>query len=187
MTGRSATAAPARRKLPLLLLLLLYFGPLLLAVAIYYGSHWRPPGHTNHGSLIEPPRRLPGSVFLGKWSLVYVGSGDCDADCRKTLYFMRQTHLGLGQLYTRVQRVFLATAACCEHPYLDREQPGLLILDATHGTNATLLGAFPATVRAGGVFIVDPRGNLMMRYDANASPEGLLEDLKQLLGLSSIG
>ena len=182
-----ANGVRARRTLPVLLLGLLFFGPLLIAFALYYGSDWRPAGHTNHGTLIQPPRALPGSEFVGKWSLVYVGPGDCDADCRRTLYFMRQTHLGLGSLATRVQRVFVVTARCCDRAYLAREQAGLVTLTAADATHTALLHTIPADGRATSVFIVDPRGNLMMRYDAGARPEGFLDDLKNLLALSSIG
>ncbi len=174
----------------MLLLALLFFTPLLSAFAIYYGSRWRPASHVNHGALIEPARTLPlagGSALTGKWSLVYVGPGDCNADCRATLYFMRQTHLGLANLIPRVQRVFLVTADCCDHDYLAREQPQLITLDA-HGTGgAALLGSFPTDGRAATIFVVDPRGNLMMRYDAHDDPKGLRNDLKRLLLLSHIG
>ena len=37
------------------------------------------------------------------------------------------------------------------------------------------------------IFIVDPLGNLMMRYDVRQDPKGLREDLKNLLELSHIG
>ena len=37
------------------------------------------------------------------------------------------------------------------------------------------------------VFIVDPLGNLMMRYDSRLDPKGLRTDLKKLLDLSHIG
>jgi len=178
-----AQIAHARRMV--LLLALLFFGPLLLAMALYYGSSWRPPGHSNHGTLIQPPRMLPGQLFHGRWSLVYVGPGECDADCRYTLYYMHQTHLGLGRLYTRVQRVFLATAPCCDHSTLAREYPDLIMQNAAGVSAAALLGNFPPASRPAGIFIVDPHGNLMMRYDAHHAPEGLLDDLKQLLGLSS--
>lgn len=188
MSANPVNAAHPRRVL--WLLGLVFFGPLLLAFGIYYGSSWRPPGSTNHGTLIQPPRPLAGAVFRGKWSLVYVGGGDCDADCRKTLYYMRQTHLGLGRLYTRTQRLFVATAPCCNRTYLAHEYPDLITVNAADpatSTIAALLGAFPAAERATGIFVVDPRGNLMMRYDASAPPQGLLDDLKKLLGLSSIG
>ncbi len=171
----------------LALLALLFFGPLLLAWGIYYGSSWRPAGSTNHGQLIQPPRPLSTPVFLGKWSLVYVGPGNCDVNCRRTLYYMRQTHLGLGRQYTRTQRVFLATAPCCDRHYLTQEYPGLITVNAANPATAALLVAFPEAQRSTGIFIVDPRGNLMMHYDSRARPEGLLDDLKKLLDLSSIG
>jgi cytochrome oxidase Cu insertion factor (SCO1/SenC/PrrC family) len=180
----------------LLLLALLFFVPLLSAFVIYYGSQWRPTSHVNHGTLIEPARTLPltaDSVLTGKWSLVYVGRGDCDADCRATLYFMRQTHLGLANLIPRVQRVFLVTGDCCDRDYLAREQPRLITLNADGATGAdgaagaALLASFPTDGRAATIFVVDPRGNLMMRYDAHDDPKGLRNDLKRLLLLSHIG
>jgi hypothetical protein len=37
----------------------LFFLPLLLAFYTYYATGWRPAAHTNHGTLITPPRPLP--------------------------------------------------------------------------------------------------------------------------------
>jgi cytochrome oxidase Cu insertion factor (SCO1/SenC/PrrC family) len=182
-----------RSRLVLLLLAALFLGPLSLSFALYYGWHWRPAGQTNHGTLIQPPQSLPttgsAAVLRGKWSLVYVGAGDCNADCRATLYFMRQTYLGLAQLMPRAQQVFLVTSSCCDDAYLEREDPALITvnLDSPGDSQvAALLALFPAD-RATTVFIVDPKGNLMMRYDAHAVPKGLHEDLQKLLNLSHIG
>jgi cytochrome oxidase Cu insertion factor (SCO1/SenC/PrrC family) len=206
MNTPASAARPKRGQLPLLALL--FFAPLLLAFLIYYGSGWRPAGRTNHGVLILPARSLPqvalpqvaltqaapggeapaaASVFSGKWSLVYIGRGDCDAECRNTLYFMRQTHFGLANLIPRVQRVFLVTADCCDREFLAREQPNLITLNAQGSVGAALLALFPGERRAASIFVVDPRGNLMMRYDAHADPKGLHEDLEKLLNLSHIG
>ena len=177
----------------LLLLLLLFFGPLLLAFVLYYGSDWRPTGRTNHGVLIEPARTLPlgtlagAEVLTGKWSLVYVNSGDCDAECRNTLYFMRQTQLGLANLDAARAAGIPGDAGCCDRDYLAREQPGLITLDADGAAGAALLAQFPSGQRASSIFMVDPRGNLMMRYDAHDDPKGLRNDLKKLLTLSHIG
>jgi hypothetical protein len=118
---------------------------------------------------------------------VYVGSGDCDAGCRDTLYFMRQTHLGLANLIPRVQRVFLVTSRCCDRDYLAREQPNLITLNADGAAGSSLLAQFPAERRDSTIFVVDPRGNLMLRYDAHQDPKGLRNDLKKLLALSHIG
>jgi cytochrome oxidase Cu insertion factor (SCO1/SenC/PrrC family) len=126
-------------------------------------------------------------VFRGKWTLVYVGDGSCDANCRTTLVFMRQTRLSLNNEMTRVQRVLLATAGCCDLAYLMAQHPGLMALDASQAVAQPLLAQFPAEARAQTLYIVDPLGNLMMRYDARLPPRGLLEDLKRLLQLSHIG
>jgi len=37
------------------------------------------------------------------------------------------------------------------------------------------------------VYLIDPLGNLMMSYSADAKAKGMLEDMKRLLRLSSIG
>jgi cytochrome oxidase Cu insertion factor (SCO1/SenC/PrrC family) len=146
-----------------------------------------------------PPRPLPditladaggvraSHIFSGKWTLVYVGDGACDANCHSTLFFMRQTRLSLNNEMTRVQRVFLTTGNCCDRAYLAAEHPGLRIFDASTAAAQPLLALFEPQGRAQGLYIVDPLGNLMMRYDARLPPEGLLEDLKRLLQLSQIG
>lgn len=193
----SGTAQPARgSRRQLWVLVALFFAPLLGAFWLYYGSGWRPAGRTNHGELIEPPRQLPApsfpgpqspAVFAGQWSLVYVADGACDADCRAALHMMRQTHAALGRLAPRVQQVLLAGPGCCDRDWLGREHPALRQLDASGPGNAALLAAFPQPGRHRGIFIVDPLGNLIMRYDTGQDPRGLLQDLKKLLELSHIG
>jgi hypothetical protein len=195
MTDRALPAETAsvagRGRRSLLVLAALFFLPVALAFYLYYGGDWRPPGSSAHGELIEPARPLPevagAEALRGKWSLVYVGSGACDEACRRTLFVMRQTRLGLAQEMTRVQRVLLATDTCCDRAFLRREHPGLVPIDASDASFAPLLQQFPADERARAIYVVDPLGNLMMRFDARDNPKGLLTDLKKLLKLSHIG
>ncbi len=178
----------------------LFFLPLALAFYTYYGTAWRPGGRVNHGSLVSPPRPLPpaalprvppdtpGAVtFRGDWTLVYVGDGACDEDCRRALLLMRQTRLGLNADMSRVGRMWLATGKCCAAQGPAPREAGLVVLDASGPAAGALLQAFPAAGRAHSVFVVDPLGNLMMSYDARSDPHGLLEDLRKLLRLSHIG
>jgi hypothetical protein len=177
----------------------LFMLPLAASFWLYYGAGWRPAATTNHGELIAPARPLPAlalpgaggtsvrNVFSKQWSLVYVGDGRCDAHCRQALYFMRQTRIELNTDMTRVKRVFLVTANCCDGEFLQREHAGLLVLDASGPAAVPLLAAFPQADRADDLFVVDPLGNLMMRYDTRRNPRGLFEDLKKLLSLSHIG
>jgi cytochrome oxidase Cu insertion factor (SCO1/SenC/PrrC family) len=161
----------------------------------------------NHGELIEPARALPKvslpvvagvaadsgpwAGLTGKWSLVYVGEGSCDESCRHALVQMRQTRLALNNDMTRVQRVFLATGHCCALEDVKQEHPGLVVVDASGAAAAPLLLAFPqnnpSTSANTSVFLVDPLGNLMMRYDTRENSRGMLLDLQKLLRLSHIG
>jgi hypothetical protein len=184
------TIAPRARHggRPLLGLLLLFAAPLGIAFWLYYGSSWRPASHTNHGRLIAPVVPVPGAAFTGKWSLVVIGAGPsgCDADCRDTLIYARQTWLSLGKLTPRVQRVLLGGEGCCDTGYLQREHAGLVTLPSNAAGAAGLRQVFPAP-QSDTLFVVDPLGNLMMRYDVRDNPQGLREDLKKLLELSHIG
>jgi hypothetical protein len=213
----SATAALRARNLrTLAVLAALFLLPLAMAFCTYYGTDWRPSGHLNHGELISPARPLPAVALplvsletstpgippgippgmtpsattpfrSHHWSLVYIGGGDCDASCRETLYFMRQTRLGLNSDMTRVERVFLVSRDCCNRSFLAREHAGLVVLDASAPPAEGLLASFPRGEREHTLYVVDPLGNLLMSYDARDNPHGLLEDLKKLLRLSHIG
>jgi len=190
----------------------LFLVPLLLAFYMYYGTDWRPVKRVNHGTLISPARPLPAAnlqlesltdpdpnapppsadapepkLFRDKWSIVYIGEGNCDERCRQALYVMRQTRLSLNNEMSRVDRVFLVTGNCCAREFLLHEHQGLVVADATSADGTKLLQEFPADGRPYSLFIVDPLGNLMMSYDSRQNPKGLLEDLQKLLRLSHIG
>jgi hypothetical protein len=202
-------AAHDRRQRRLLVgLALLFFAPLAVSFYLYYGAPWRPVGHVNHGDLIDPPRPLPlvslplaargaaaadpGSLrFRNKWTLLYVGAGECAAVCRADLYNMRQVRLALNRDLDRVQRVFIARGVCCDWRFLDAEHPDLLTALATPEA-APLLALLPAVdgiapAAAERIYLIDPLGNLMMSYAPAAKPKGMLQDLKRLLGLSHVG
>jgi hypothetical protein len=176
-------------------LAILFFAPIGLSFYLYYGhSALQPLGRVNRGVLVEPPRELPAaalpSASSGKWTLLYVGSGDCPDLCREKLYDTRQVRLALDRDMTRVQRVFVATGDCCDQNFLGREHPDLITVRAD--ANSPLLAALtPGSTGegapAGRVYVVDPLGNLMMWYAADAPPKGLLEDMKRLLKLSHVG
>ncbi|MEP7314593.1 MAG: hypothetical protein ABI859_18565, partial [Pseudomonadota bacterium] len=176
-----ATVRPNRRFL--YLLIAVFFLPIVASFVMYYGMDWRPAKQTNHGELYQPARPLPAAstVLRDKWTLVYVGDGACDADCRTALVFARQTRLSLNQELPRVDRVLVATGQCCDRAYLDAEHAGLTLVDGSAPALRDFLAAFPTTDRAQSLFIVDPLGNLVMRYDVRTDPKGLLTDLKKLL------
>jgi hypothetical protein len=211
MTERSAHDRRQRRLL--IGLALLFFAPLGLAFYLYYGhGTWHPGGRVNAGVLIQPARPLPelalplmasGSTrpgFLeGKWTFLYVITGPCAQACRTRLYDTRQVRLALDRDMDRVQRVMIADSGCCDPRFLHEQHPDLTVIRAD-AADAPLLALLPglddsrapggsvtATGAAPPVFLIDPLGNLMMSYAADAKAKGMLEDMKRLLRLSSIG
>jgi len=194
-----------KRRIQLVLLALVFFGPLGIAIYMYYSGTGQPANRVNHGELISPARPLPavslptpsgaptGPDFLrGKWSLVYVGAGDCDEACRQLLYRARQVHIALNREQERVQRVFLYAGSCCDRVWLEKEHPDLIVAWADEAGGRALLAPFPAydkvpVASAGRLYVVDPLGNLVMSYAPTFEDRGLLNDLKKLLQLSSIG
>jgi hypothetical protein len=89
----------------------------------------------------------------------------------------------------RVQRVFIGDADCCDFSELKQAHPDLIMIRSSPA-DAPLLALLP--MRAGAtnshrVYLIDPLGNAMMFYAADAKSKGMLEDMKRLLRLSSIG
>jgi cytochrome oxidase Cu insertion factor (SCO1/SenC/PrrC family) len=186
---------------------LMFFAPLALSFYLYYGKYWRPGGRVNAGELIDPAQPLPALAlplvgaasgadaqtdpqFLkGKWTLLYVQQGRCDDECRRHLYDTRQVRLALDREMKRVQRVFIGDSDCCDLKELLSAHPDLVAIRAS-AADESLLALLPqrsGALNSHRVYLIDPLGNLMMFYPADARPKGMLEDMKRLLRLSSIG
>lgn len=178
---------------------LLFMAPLALSFILYYGFGGlvvSPAGRLNHGQLLQPARPLAhvdltladgshaGKDFLRhRWTLLFVGEGSCDARCVQALHDTQQIRLLLNRDMGRVQRLFLATGECCDMAMLKREHPDLTVARAA--PQDALLAQLPG--EPGDLYIIDPLGNLVMRYGPAVPPKGLLADLKHLLKLSQIG
>jgi len=136
--------------------------------------------------------RIAGDLFRDRWTLLFIGPAACDARCRDALYLTRQTRLALNKDADRVRRLFLAAGPCCTDAGLLAEHPDLIVAAPTQGQLDTLARLIPTPDAAtladtGRIYIVDPLGNLMMSYAADAPDKALLDDLKRLLQLSHIG
>ena len=198
----SAIPPPWRQRLFLLFVIACFVVP--LAAAWLLVGHWRPEGSVQHGELLNPARPLPdlrfdsvdgrlldGAGLRGRWVLAYVGSAaECDARCRTGLYDMRQVRLALGKDMERVKTVLLldGTPETGLRQWLAVEHAATTVGAADGSTRNALLQAFDRPGRAGDwIYLLDPLGNLLMRYPVDTEPRGLLEDLQRLLKWSKIG
>jgi hypothetical protein len=179
-------------------LVMLFVGPVMLAVGLYFMADVFQPATDSHGDLVEPAqplepfsaRTITGADYdlaalRGHWTLVHVIDADCGAECRERIHYTRQVRDALGHERIRVRRLALVPAdgAGLELAALLPEHPDLTVIHSGGGLETQL----PENRADGTVFLVDPLGNLMMRFDANVEPAGILDDLKQLLRVSRIG
>ena len=155
------------------------------------------PGKTsNFGELLLPPAtitvqpftRLEGGPFAfpqlaGKWILVASDSGSCPQACRDKLATLRQVRLALGRNAGRVERVFVVDDVQAPYAGIAAEFAGMVVALTPQGL-AVPAGA--ANDRAH-IYLVDPRGNVMMRWPAGADRKRMLGDLQRLLKASQIG
>lgn len=185
-------------RLKLLSLMAMFIGPLLIAVILFYfGDRLSLPTARSHGELIEPIQQLKAftleslsgdtitrDALQGKWSLIYYGSSDCDLVCEANLFKMRQVRLSLGKDTNRVQRFYFLTddKAIDELTLLLRQYPDLIVARPKSLMDMPLAGLEP-----GRIYLADPLGNVMMRYDPDTTSKGLRQDLSKLLRVSQIG
>lgn len=182
-------AAQARSRRMLVLLACLFFGPMLVASLLYrFGAG--PQGRVNHGELVSPAQPMPTTVLApDKWALVVVAE-QCDATCGDMLYRIRQVRTLLKADSARVTRVLLTRNTTAPLPASAKDSPqGLTIigLDTPAGTELATALSKAAGIQGLHLYLTDPHANLVLHYPANFENKGLQQDLKKLLGLSSIG
>jgi len=197
----SAIPAVWRARLALLLIIACFAVP--LASAWLLVGHWRPEGSVQHGELLDPARPVELRLVLpdgkplasaglhGRWILAYIGSAtSCDERCRTGLYDIRQVRLALGRDMDRVKTLLLLESQpeADFQRWLSAEHPALTVGLADSATRTALTNAFQSPGQVGDwLYVLDPLGNLLMRYRIDVEPRGLLKDLQRLLKWSKIG
>ena len=193
------TASARKNRIYFLLIVVLFFIPLMIAWLLV--EDWRPGGTVNHGELLNPARpvkhlqvrqadgkALAQDYLRGRWTLAYIGEF-CDERCEKGLYNIRQVRLALGKDMERAQTLFLMsetpTATVVE--WLRREHASMTAGVADAATLDFFSRAFPEGGADGWIYLIDPLGNLFMRYGTGDDPKGILDDLRRLFKYSKIG
>lgn len=192
----------AARRTMLLITALLAL-PFAVAFALYW-LEWRPARLANHGQLVEPPQALPetGLTLVDgrplatedlrrKWTLVMVNLGPCGSACQDDLHQIRQVQVALNKEMVRLRRLLLGDSVTALRadpalPEVQRSYPDLLIAapEAGEKGDAWRVKFEAAAYR---YYVIDPLGNVMMRYPDRPEMQGMLRDLERLLKYSWVG
>jgi cytochrome oxidase Cu insertion factor (SCO1/SenC/PrrC family) len=156
-------------------------------------------GMTNYGELVEPQRPIPAdlhvrdeqgkdmllSTLAGQWLMVSVNPSACDDACAQKLYFMRQVRLTQGAERERVRTVWLRTDDGAVPDKVLKAYEGTRMLVADPAAVAAWLPAAQGTQDTDHIYLVDPNGNLMMRFPKNPDPSKMKSDLSKLLKINT--
>lgn len=177
-------------------LLLVSASPVIASYLTYYVI--RPEGRRNYGELIDPQRPLPAlagvdvqgrSVSLtslkDQWLLISVADSACDELCQKHLYLQHQLREGLGKERDRLDWVWLRTDAQPLAEPLKTATAAATVLQVDAQALAGWLQPAAGQRLQDHLYVVDPIGNLMMRFPANADPKQIKRDLDRLLRASA--
>lgn len=185
----SARQRRRRGRWQLLLILAVVIGPMVLASAMYQWRFWVPEGRSYHGELIGNGQTRIDLGVAGaeetRWQLLVTAADGCTADCQQLVFLARQIHIGLNRDASRAAHG-LASAEPVSADYdarLRREYPQLARLQLQLQAYQRIAGKDAGAQ----LWIVDPHGNLVLRYGPGSKGKGILDDLRHLLKISQIG
>ncbi len=191
----SNVSIPKRNNHKLLIIIVMLCAPVAISYFLFFSGIR--PASVNYGALMEVTP-LQGSALnqadetifrirqlRGKWVLLSVGSSTCDEKCNKSLYFMRQVRTMQNAEKSRIERVWLIDdGELPQNLQLAEDYKGMLFINAK---DSKLLEELPAveSVRDH-IYMIDPLGNLMMRFPKDPDPIQMAKDIKRLLKVSQI-
>jgi len=205
-TKDAALRRTERGRWLMIAVLLVCAAPVVASYFAYYGL--RLDSRTNYSELIVPPRPLPAALPLadladkavaplslrGQWLVVVVAGAACDARCERQLWLQRQLHEALGAEKDRVDKLWLIddgsaprreTLAAIAATGASAVFAPTTVLRTDRAALAQWLAPAPGRALEDHLYLVDPRGDWMMRVPVDAEPARLRRDLDKLLRASA--
>jgi hypothetical protein len=183
--------APGRGRRTLLLIAAVVVAPIAAAYVAYY--LYPRDQRVNYGTLVPTVpapaivgTRDDGSRFHledlhGRWVLLVSGRGECASACERKLYAIRQARTMQGRDQDRIVRVWIVVGDTPPAATLLAKHPGLVVVRAAEASPAMPSGG------AASLDLIDPLGNLVLRFPDDPDVKGIADDLARLLKASRIG
>lgn len=200
IAGEPAVRRQMSGRWKMLALMLVCAAPVIASYFMYYVV--RPEGRKNYGELIQPARALPavqarlldGTAYAmpalqGQWLLVSIAGGACDEACQKRIYWTRQLREVMGRDKDRIERVWLVMDdAPVDSKLAPQVHAPLNDAQALRVDAATLATWLPAAASGQKIeehiYVVDPYGNLMLRWPVDIDAAKAKRDVHNLLRAS---
>ncbi|MBS7808319.1 hypothetical protein [Variovorax sp. PCZ-1] len=198
--GEPAVRRQLSGRWKMLALMLVCAAPVIVSYFMYYVV--RPEGRKNYGELIQPARALPAvqarlldgkayalQALQGQWLLVSVAGGACDEACQKRIYWTRQLREVMGRDKDRIERIWLVMDdAAVDAKLVPQVHAPLNDAQALRVDAATLSAWLPSPAAGQKIeehiYVVDPYGNLMLRWPVDIDAAKAKRDVHNLLRAS---
>lgn len=179
-----------KTRLYLLLIILSFAGPLMLATFMYKYSDFIPVAEPkSNGNLINPVITLSKKDDFDnilkdkKWTFMYVYENEtCDLLCEATLYMMQQVRESVGRERSRIKNILVANNNFenIDNQKIIKKYNKIKLLKVLNRD-------FFKKLEKNHLYIIDPLGNIFIYYDKDFSAKGLKKDIKKILRISRIG
>lgn len=193
------TARNANKR-TLILLLAMAIAP-IIAAQLYF-SYGNLSSNSNNGELIAPTvdidtlqltnengERVNRDDLTHKWRMIVIVGRDCNELCNLSLYQMRQINIALGKHYDRFRHMVIHVDDMSD---TFSKLMQVEYLDTLHAYSEQQLVLQKLNIKdinniSSSIYIMDPIGNIMMKFSTGMNPKLILKDLKRLLKVSQIG
>ena len=180
-----------------------FVAPVVLAYVMFFLVEVN--SFTNRGEILNPINHIsslkltddagnliPESKLTYKWRLISFLPKSCDEACASRIYDTRQIHSSLSKNRHRVYRMFIHLEPMDEDlvKLIAEEHPNVIHVYGKENEIIKALGANireDAGIKNNETYIMDPMGNVMMRFTVDQPNKDFLFDLKKLLKASQIG
>jgi cytochrome oxidase Cu insertion factor (SCO1/SenC/PrrC family) len=179
-----------------------FVAPVVAAYALFFLGI-TPPAFSNKGELLNPIIDVESFALTDddnqsmsrdeitnhKWHMVYFAGASCDDACNQILYNMRQINIAVGKNANRLRRLLVHLEKPGEEfqALIAKEYPDAVHANASAATIAAALQEVGTEFRSNEVYIMDPLGNIMLRFTQDQPYKDLLHDLNKLFKVSQIG
>ncbi|MCX7221492.1 MAG: hypothetical protein NTW89_00825 [Burkholderiales bacterium] len=160
--------------------------PVLGALLVYFNPSLRPEGTASYGTLIDPQRPIP-SV-----SALPATNAACPESCARKLFILRNSHASQGKHVERLMRIwFITDDAPVPEKVLEAYKGAVMVRIKPDVLKQFLLpqvsDAEAREALAKPLWVIDPRGNLILQYPPEADPERFRNQIRKLIANSRIG
>lgn len=196
-------AAKKRNPYTVWFVVLSFVAPVALAYIMFFFVDVK--SFVNHGEILNPiihirsfelkdenDEIISEQELTYKWRLISFVGKDCSQQCETRLFETRQIHTSLGKDQHRLIRMFVHLEPAGESlsKLIAETHPNVT---QVNGDAAVIINALGDNVRENvsitnnEIYIMDPMGNVMMRFVQDQPNKDFLYDLKKLLKASQIG